>query len=426
MSLLSRAARNARALTRGAAPNGQFGDSSILPNSMMSGLVPGGMVTTERGALAISTVLNCVRILSDDMSILPFYAFTGEKRGVNVRLASQPRIITEPFGPDVPVSAGMGQIVVSLKMRGKAFLWVVEESNGYPEQVQVLHPDQVLVQIRDGRKMFRINQTWYGTDQVKHITGLMMPGDIDGIDPLSYQRLTNQLALDQSEYAANLFSNGAQPGGVIEVPGTGDRKEARKVKETWEAGHQGVSNAHQVGILFGGAKFTPITIAPENAQLLQSRGFSREEISAWYGVPLSRLNATGPERVPAGSGGIEANDSDYAKHTLLPIATAIESVWDTMIPGGERTWSGFDFSGILRASALERAQIAQVHRVIGVRNQDEIRAEEGWAPIPDGQGTDYHAPLNSNTSGTPAGNHHDPSVQDGQDGQSTPGVTGGQ
>lgn len=426
MSLLSRAAHNARALTRGTAPNGQFGDSSILPNSMMSGLVPGGMVTTDRGALAISTVLNCVRILHDDMKILPFYGYTGARRGVRVQLEEQPIITTTPFGPDLPIEAGMAQIVVSLKMRGNAYLWVVDaDAFGFPTQLQILHPDKVLVSVRNGRKMFRIENEWYGSDQVKHIAGLMMPGDVAGIDPLSFQRLTNQVALDMAEYGASFFANGAAPGGVIEVPGPGDRGAARKVKESWDAGHQGIDKAHQVGILFGGAKFNPITIAPENAQLLQSRAFTREEIAGWYGVPLARLNASGPERIPSGPGGVEVIDTDYAKHTLLPIARTIEAVWDSMIPGDERTWSGFDFTGLLRASALERAQIAQVHRVIGVRNQDEIRADEGWAPIPNGQGEDYHAPLNSNTSGTPAGNHHDPSVKQGQDGQDTPGVTGG-
>lgn len=426
MSLLSRAVSNARALTRGAAPNGQFGDSSILPNSMMSGLVPGGMVTTEQGAMAISTVLNCVRVLHDDMGILPFYAYTGEKRGVKQPIADQPSIVTQPFGPDLPVQAGMGQIVASVKMRGNAYLWVVDtDPLGFPTQVQVLHPDKVFVAIRNGRKMFRIEQTWYGSDQVKHITGLMLPGDIQGIDPLSFQRVTNQQAMDVAQYGSNFFTNGGSVGGVIEVPGPGGRTEAREVKEAWEAGHQGVSNAHKVGILFGGAAFKPFTIAPENAQFLQTRGFLREEIAGWYGVPLDRINAAPAGRIPAGGAGIETTDVDYVKHTLLPLATSIESVWNEMVPGEDRTWCNFDFSGLLRASSLERAQIAQVHRVIGVRNQDEIRAEEGWAPIPDGEGEDYHAPLNSNTSGAPAGNHNDPSVNKGQDGQDTPGVTGG-
>jgi hypothetical protein len=47
-------------------------------------------------------------------------------------------------------------------------------------------------------------------------------------------------------------------------------------------------------------------------------------------------------------------DQGYATHTLLPLARQIEGAWDRMIPGGQGTWTQFDFGGLLRASALER------------------------------------------------------------------------
>ena len=127
MDLLTRAVRNAGMSLRSANPANTFGDSSIPSNSQILGMGGGGTVVTESGALAIQTVLNCLRVLSDDIGILPFGAYQGEKHGVKAMIANQPQIVAEPFGPDISPSDGMGQITVSMRLRGNAYLWVDAE-----------------------------------------------------------------------------------------------------------------------------------------------------------------------------------------------------------------------------------------------------------------------------------------------------------
>ena len=403
MDLLSRAFRNARPERRSV--GGLFGDSSIMPNSVMMGQGANGSVMTETGALAISTVLNCGRVLYDDIGILPFKAYSGDKHGAKAPLAAQPQIVTEPFGPDIPVAVGMGQIVVSVKLRGNAFVRILDVQGGWPSLLQVLHPDTVKVR-RDsmGRKCFDVRDSSTGgmvtfySDTIKHIPGLMLPGALSGLDPVSYQRVTLGEAADVAQYGANFFRNGGSPSGVISVPAAGDRKKAREVKDTWEAGHSGVVNSHRPAVLFGGATWTPLSVAPENAQFLQTRSFLREEICGWFGVPLQRIMAITGHASQGGGKGLDSIDQGYATHTLVPLTQAIESVWNGFLPGGDRSWTGFDFSGLLRASTLERAQIAQVHRLTGVRNRNEIRADEGWSPIPGPDGADYNIPFNTNSA----------------------------
>lgn len=394
MDLLSRARRNLRGIQ---AHSAEWGSSAIPPNSATPFA---GSVGGVGGALGISTVMSCIRVLHDDVGILPFVAHTGDRNAARTPLPDQPPIVAAPFGPDVTVAAGMGQIVVSLRLRGNAYLHVdAADSHGWPSQVSVIDPDHVRVErTSDGRKRFVIAGANFGPERIRHITGLMLPGAISGLDPISYQRLTLQSAADVAAYGSRFFSAGGTPAGVISVPGPGDRKKAREVKEAWEAGHSGVANAHRPAVVFGGAKWEPMTVAPENAQFLQTRGFLREEICGWFGVPLQRIMAITDNASQGGGKGLESIDAGYATHTLLPITTAIERVWDGMIPGDQRTWTRFDFGALLRASALERAQIAQLHRLIGVRNRDEIRADEGWAPIGGAEGTDYSAPFATNTA----------------------------
>lgn len=396
MSIVRRFTAELRAVT-------QWGDSSIPPpGGWPSGNGAGGV--TARGVLAIQTVLNCSKALCSDVSILPFAAYTGDKHGVKRILPVQPLIVSQPFGPDVPTKVGLKQIVLSLALRGRAFLYVAatDPATGYPTMVMVLNPDAVEV-LRDpdtGRKWFRINGRRYSTAEVKHIIDVSYPGDLDGIDPVSYMASTFGMAQDRKGYGQAFFRNGTTPSGVISIPGQGDRRKAREVREAWEAGHAGVANAHRPAVLFGGGTWQQLSVNPDQAQFLGTGQFEREDICGWFGVPLQRIHATPNGNAPAGKG-LDTIDQGYATHTLLPLTTAIEDVWDSMLPGGESTWTQFNFAGLLRAAALERAQIAQIHRLTGVRNRDEVRADEGWAPIGGPDGTDYNVPFNTNSAVPP-------------------------
>lgn len=406
MDLLTRGIRGLAQL-RSVSP---FGDSSIPSNSEVMGHMAGGGVVTEAGALAISTVMNCVKVLHDDITILPFRGYTGDRNGVHQVIPGQPVIVTKPFGSQLSLAAGMGQIVVSMKLRGNAFLYVTSTDRfEFPTGVQVCHPDKVKVSLNSqNQKVFRIGMKTYSTEQVKQITGVMLPGSLEGMDPITYQRVTLGMASDVNQYGANFYRNGATPSGVINVPTSGNKTKALELKETWEAGNAGVANAHRPAVLFGGAKWEQLSVAPENAQFLQTRAFMREEICGWFGVPLQRIMAIVDNASQGGGKGLDSIDQGYATHTLLPLTTSIESLWNEMIPGDLGTWSMFDMNGLLRATPAERAAIAQIHRLIGARNRNEIRAVEGWAPIPGNDGSDYNIPFNTNSAVPPLPGVGDP------------------
>jgi HK97 family phage portal protein len=398
VTILNRAVRNAAAMMRSA----EWGDSSIPPPGSGAWGGSGKQVGIEAAALSISTVLACVKALHDDMKTLPFSAYTGDRNGPRSPLRVQPDIIVSPFGTELTLHAGIGQIVVSLAMRGKAFLYVVsrDPNTGLPTQLLVLHPDMVRPRMKGGRKIYVIGATELGADEIIHLTAMMMPGAIDGVDVLTAQRTNLELAQKVGQYAEGFFGNGGSPAGVIQVPGGGDRTKARQVKEGWEDAHTGVQNAHRPAVLFGGAEWKPMTVTPENAQFLETRRYLREEICGLFGVPLQRIQAITDNASQGGGAGLDALDAQYVKHTLLPIATTIEAVWDRMIPGEEHTWALFDLDVFLRANAKGRADIRQINRVTATRTIDEERAAEGWAPLPDGQGENPFTPLNSNASPT--------------------------
>jgi hypothetical protein len=64
----------------------------------------------------------------------------------------QPRIVAEPFGPDLDPASGFGQITTSHAMRGNAYGFVVSRDNQLPDQLTILHPDAVHPSGRTGAR----------------------------------------------------------------------------------------------------------------------------------------------------------------------------------------------------------------------------------------------------------------------------------
>jgi HK97 family phage portal protein len=408
VAYLSRAVRNARAMMRSA----EFGDSSIPPNSAMPSLRT-GQGGIESAALGISTVLSCVKALYDDVTRAAVRGLhRAARRGPEADAEIQPPIIAEPFGPDLEPGAGFGQLTVSRAMRGNAYFFVsmVNPRTGLPDQGIVLHPDAVKTMRKDGRKVHRIGGETYlpfrrdggDLERIVHIPGLMMPGSVEGLDILTIERMNLDLTDKVLKYAHGFFGGGGSPSGVVSVPGPGDRRKAREVADQWEAAHGGVTNAHRPAVMFGGATWEQLSVTPENAQFLATRAYQREEVCGLFGVPLMRIQAIVDNASQGGGKGLDAMDAGYVKHGLLPIGNAIEAAWNKLIPGDQGSWTGFDYDEFLRANAEVRATVASQHRVGGIRTIDEIRAPEGWEPLPDGKGSDPFSPLNSNTA-SPAG-----------------------
>jgi phage portal protein BeeE len=197
----------------------------------------------EGAALSVGTVLACVKALYDDATILPVRAYTGDRNGPRAPIRVQPRIVAEPFGPDLDPAAGFGQLVVSIAMRGNAYGYVVSRDKNTNAAGPAVDPapgrrhaaarQEQGQGLQDRRRGLR-------PDEIVHMTGLMLPGAVVGIDVLSYQRLTFDLAMKVNAYADGFFGGGGSPAGVISVKGSGDRKKAREVRDAWEATHSGV------------------------------------------------------------------------------------------------------------------------------------------------------------------------------------------
>src|SRR6266576_3137388 len=350
-----------RAAWRGLTKRGEaslVGWDYTLPPNWSLGWGKSGVNLGDRGVLALAHVYICVKAIAEDVSSTPFKAWSGDRYGARQKLAQQPAIVSSPFGPNMTAMQGLSAIVVSLLLRGNAYLWVTRWNSA---------------------------------------TGM----------PLEFRYASNV-----AQYGSEFFENAVTPSGFVSVKTPINSTQAEDIKRFFKAQHAGVRNAHEVGILGGGAEFHSITISPEAAQMLATRAMTREEIGGVFGVPLSRAQAAAGNQTGGGKG-LASITEDYVRTTLNTIFRRIEEAFDPFIEGGDDTFTQFDIMATLLKVSLEAfVSFATAMRSTGTLSINELRAYLGRSPIDNPIGDDHGAPLNSNSTTKPDGTNDNGGVDE--------------
>lgn len=125
-------------------------------------------------------------------------------------------------------------------------------------------------------------------DEIVHFRGHNPSSSIVGLSPLESLR---QLLLEDvaaTDYRANFWRNSARMGGVIERPASAPEwsNEARLLfRQQFEALYTGTNNAGRTAILEEGMNWKPLTMSATDAQYIDARKLTREEVAAAYHIP---------------------------------------------------------------------------------------------------------------------------------------------
>jgi len=221
---------------------------------------------------------------------------------------------------------------------------------------------------------------------VLHIPGLGFDGLI-GYSPIAMAKNAIGLAIATEEYGAKFFANGAAPAGVLEHPGT--IKDPQRVKESWNSAYQGSANAHKIAVLEEGMKYTPIGIAPEQAQFLETRKFQINEIARIFRVPPHML----ADLEKSSFSNIEQQSLEFVKYTLDPWVVRWEqSMCRVLFSESEKPeyFIRFNVDGLLRGDYASRMSGYATARQNGWMSANDIRELENLDRISPDLGGDLY------------------------------------
>lgn len=254
-------------------------------------------VTVNRGSAAtVSTVVRCVEILTNAVGNSP--------RDVILRVGGQsfPEFRNVPGwvdlpNPSMPATTGSDYVkalVQSYLYDGNYFVRVWPDIFD-PRALQVLNPTRVnvkpngtgpgpVLEILDERgdvvAVLLPHQYLHGKWLVES------PDDLRGISRLEKMRRTLGGAIAAEDFAARFFGQGATLAFGVEVPYAMDEGKQKLLRDSLKAKYVGIRNSHAIGVLSDGAKFvTGLGPSPEQAQMLETRKFSVEDIARIYGIP---------------------------------------------------------------------------------------------------------------------------------------------
>lgn len=344
-------------------------------------------ITDER-ALQLSAVWSCVRLISETVACLPlgFYRRTDTGRS---DLEEQHPLITllkrtpNQSMTDVEFREAM---TCQLVLWGNAYARIGWMGNR-PVNMTPLRPGHVEVIRRpDGSVFYREYRDQgteeYEAEEIFHLKGFSAEGII-GFSPLALARQSMGLAVAAEQYSAGAFRRGGRPVGTLNFPEgvfltEVQREQAQKLYETIT---NGATDSARNWILEGGAKYSPVSIPPDDLQMLQSRQFQLSEIARWFRVPSHLINDS--EKSTSWGSGLEQLDLGFLKYTLTPYLRRWEStIRDTLMTPLEkrRLIVEHNVEGLLRADSKARAEFYSKMAQNGLMTRNEIRMKENLPP----------------------------------------------
>ena len=372
----------------------------------LSGQNVAGVKVNSSTATSLSAVYASWRIISEGVSTLP--------RDSMRRIDGLPK----PFRPrpvwlDYPNRwetwiEFLGQVSVSLLADGNAYV-LVTWNGGAIDDLVVLDPALVEVPSRgvyvvNGTTLQGVSKfTPRAPVEVLHLRGMTTPGSLVGMSPIAATAETLGINLAAQRYGASFFANDGTPGGIVEVPETAKLSPIgqKALRDSWRELFGGPDRAKSIAVLVEGAKFKALQVSPNEAQFLETRKFGVQEVARIYGIPPHLISDT-TNTTGWGTGMAEQNTA-YVIHTLRPWLERIEAGLTLLAqleveaakasPGPSQVYINLEEEALLRGATTERWDNHRKNVGSGVRTADEVRREEGLAPLPDGLGAVPWIPL---------------------------------
>lgn len=168
---------------------------------------------------------------------------------------------------------------------------------GYvPSSIWPVRPDK-LAPVPDPAK-FIAGWVYSGPDGEKiplanaEVMAIQMPNPMDlfrGLGPVRSILATLDAEKYSTEWNRNFFINSAEPGGIIQVPDTWDDPDFDKFVKRWGEMHRGVSKAHRIALLEGGAQWVANSMNHKDMQFTELRTVSRDAVLEAFGMPGSMI-----------------------------------------------------------------------------------------------------------------------------------------
>lgn len=354
----------------------------------------------ELQAMKLPAVNACIEIISDSVAKMPIYLMDSATRE---RQPDHPALRLLTGRPTECLTAfDYHKLMESRRIAyGNAYALIWRDRWGVPVELIPIAPGYMQPYMDDGGTL------WYvGTNPKTGEYRKFWPADIlhykafstDGLEGVSYLRRgaeTIEAALQAQRYEAGFYKNGAKLAGILytetdltnqpEIAQPDGTKISIKdaIRRDWEHMYAGADNAYRTAVLDFGMKYTPITSSNRDAQFIESKAASIEDVGRLFNIPLYKLGVGKQTYASNVQAAIE-----YMQRTLSPIVAEHEQEDTYKLLLGSEQARGLqlrrNMMGELRGDWTARAAWFKSMSEIGVYSVNDIRALEDMPDAPGG------------------------------------------
>lgn len=346
-----------------------------------------GKVVTADKAIQLSAVWACVRLLSESISTLPLKIYIRQPDGSRKAATDHPAysILCRRPNSEMTPSRFMLMVVASICLRGNAFIEKKFIANRLVSLVPLLPQNMVVKRLTTGVLEYKYtengNERVIPVKNIMHIRGFGLDG-VCGMMPMKTGRDVIGSAMAVEESAAKIFEQGLQSSGFLSAENALSDEQRERLR-SYMAAFTGSKNAGKIMVLEGGLKYQGVTMNPEDAQMLESRSFSIEEICRWFRVPPFMVGHTTKQSSWASS--LEGMNLQFLTHTLRPLLVNIEQeIGRSLLDSDDEVFAEFSVEGLLRADSAGRAAYYTSALQNGWMSRNDVRRLENMPPIEGG------------------------------------------
>lgn len=370
-------------------PGQQDGDN-VRTNKITLERHSDGTAAVQGAATGLSATWACVSFWAGNIASLPLSVMKPGPGGVAVEDHSHPLHMILHDSPNYDQSAFdfWEFMVASIELRGNAYAEIVRRDDGAIVSLSPIVPDLISVRrLSDGGIGYRWTDSLGEHDErqpnMLHIRGFG-GGPLGGVSPLSVCRHAFAAALAVERASSAVFSNGVRPSGLMQTDKLLTKEQRGDLEDRLQQKFVGATNTGRPMLLDNGLKWEQLSIDPHDAEMLDSRRFSFEEIC--------RIFETDPHLVGQTQGNTSLGSSiseqtlSVLKFKMRKRLKRIEGAAGKQLLSRAERAAGvsvrFNVEAFLRADSPGRAEYYNKMRPFMTVNQ--VRALEGWPPVEGG------------------------------------------
>jgi len=390
MSLLSRIGRWVRRDT------GAVG-SDLADAWEQVGITDSGVAVNSFSAMQHIAVMSCVSILAEDVAKIPLGVYRRTANGGKELAADHylQRLLRNPNAGQTAFE-WKEMMEAALVLRGNAFSVILRDERGMPEQLFPVHPDRcTLYEAPDGdwywlvtrnglheMAVLRDQPAFIHHEDMLHIKWLSTWNSLLGVSRIGLMREAVGLSMSQERHQARFAGQGVRPSGVLETDQVLTPEVSARIAASWQQQYGGWRGAGKTVLLEQGLKWKALGMTMADAQFLESRRYSLEDIARGFRVPLHKLG------VPAASGSestLVQLDQDY----LNSVVSSYCERWTARLEktfeiDGIEYFVDWDYRHFLKADIATRLVALRTGVMGMIYTPNEARNAEGLPPVENG------------------------------------------